>query len=257
MSEFDIQKSFCDVDLETDDIVMIHGDAGVAAQYMDLTSERRLDYLIDQMKEYFSPAGTILIPAFSYSSTKNEVYDVNETSSAVGLFSERFRHGPDVERTRHPIFSVSTWGRFGCDFLEGSNYDCFGPGTFFDMILKRNVKLVALGCDLNNLTFVHYVEQQKDVNYRSFKTFNGNIIDGKCRIRVDTKYYVRDMALKTGCNLKLFGEVAERKELLRIGSAGRFPLKVIGSADFYKVAMDLLVKDEYSLIDEGVIGSDI
>ena len=107
------------------------------------------------------------------------------------------------------------------------------------------------------MTFVHYVEQQKDVNYRFFKTFSGNIIDGKRRIRVDTKYYVRDMALKTGCNLKLFCEVAERKELLRIGSAGRFPLKVIGSADFYKVAMDLLVKDEYSLIDEGVVGSDI
>ena len=36
MPEFDIRKSFADVDVNSDDIVMIHGDAGVAAQYLDI-----------------------------------------------------------------------------------------------------------------------------------------------------------------------------------------------------------------------------
>jgi aminoglycoside 3-N-acetyltransferase len=257
MSDFDIHKSLSDIGIEKDDIVMIHGDAGVAAQYREIPVDSRLDHLIDEMKSYFSTAGSILVPAFTYSFTKNEYYDVLKTPSSVGLFSERFRHGSDVKRSRHPIFSVSTWGKFGGDFLEGRNDDCFGPGTFFEMLLERNVKLVTLGCSLNSVTFVHYVEQRQQVSYRFMKTFSGKIIEGDDAMDVNTNYYVRDMALKTGCNLALFGKVVKESELLRVGTAGRFPLQVINSLDFFTAATDLLSASEYSLIDEGVVNDDI
>jgi len=74
---------------------------------------------------------------------------------------------------------------------------------------------------------------------------------------VNTDYYVRDIALKTGCNLALFSKVAKERELLRVGSAGRFPLQVISSLDFFTTATDLLSTSEYSLIDEGVLNDDI
>ena len=51
----------------------------------------KVDHLICRIKEYFSPNGTILVPAFTYSFTKGEDYHIDKTSS-VGLFSERFRH---------------------------------------------------------------------------------------------------------------------------------------------------------------------
>jgi len=251
MTDFDIQKSLSDVGIQKNDIVMIHGDAGVAAQYREIPVDSRLDHLIDEIKEYFSPAGTILVPAFSYSSTKNEDYNIHETPSSVGLFSERFRHGSDVKRSSHPIFSVCIWGRFGDHFLGGSNHDCFGPGTFFDLLFQRNVKLVTLGCDLSRLTFVHYVEQRKQVSYRFFKTFSGKIVDDGEEMDVNTNYYVRDTALKTGCNLALLAQAAAKNKLLRSGSAGRFPLQVISTSGFFTTATDLLAVDEYSLIDEG------
>ena len=257
MTDFDVKKSFADVGIHKNDIVMIHADAGVAAQYREIPINTRLDHLIDEMKSYVSSAGTILVPAFSYSSTKNEYYDVHKTPSSVGLFSEHFRNGRDVKRSRHPIFSVSTWGRFGGDFLGGRNDDCFGPGTFFEMLLERNVKLVTLGCSLNSVTFVHYVEQRKQVSYRFMKTFSGKIIEGDDAMDVNTDYYVRDIALKTSCNLALFSKVAKERELLRVGSAGRFPLQVISSSDFFTTATDLLSTSEYSLIDEGVLNDDI
>ena len=257
MTDFDIQKSLSDVGIHRDDIVMIHADAGVAAQYGEIPINSRLDHLIDELKLYFSSTGTILVPTFSYSSTKNEYYDVHKTPSTVGLFSEHFRHGSDVQRSRHPIFSVSAWGRFGDDFLGGRNDDCFGPGTFFEMLLERNVKLVTLGCSLNSVTFVHYVEQKMQVSYRFMKTFSGKIIEGDDTMDVNTDYYVRDLALKTGCNLSLFSKAAKERELLRDGSAGRFPLQVISSLDFFTTASDLLSKSEYSLIDEGVPDDDI
>lgn len=257
MSDFDIRKSFSEIGILRDDIVMIHADAGVAAQYREKPAESRLDHFINEIKDYFSSEGTILVPSFSYSSTKNEHFDVDKTPSAVGLFSEHFRHGSDVKRSNHPIFSVSTWGKFGDDFLEGSNHDCFGPGTFFEMLLERNVKLVALGCNLNRITFVHYVEQRKQVSYRFLKSFSGKIVEFDEEMYLNTNYYVRDLALKTACNLSLLAKVAEEKKMLCVGAAGRYPLQVISSMDFFTVATDLLSAYEYSLIDEGVLNHEV
>lgn len=257
MDKLDVHQSFSDLGLEKNDIVMIHGDAGVAAQYQDLDAECRLDYLIEEIKRYFFPDGTILVPAFSYSSTKMQDFDVVETPSAVGLFSEHFRQGRDVNRSSHPIFSVSSWGQYGADFLRGSNSDCFGAGTFFEMLLEHNVRLIALGCDINSFTFVHHVEQAKKVKYRYFKKFKGRIIDVDQVSNVDTKYYVRDTNIESNCNLALLARVAKDRKLLQAGSMGRFSIQTIKAVDFYNVAMELLDENEYSLIDAGIINNEI
>lgn len=257
MTDLNIQKSFSELGLQSDDIVMIHGDAGVAAQYQDVSSEDRLDYLIDEIKTYFRKEGTVLVPAFSYSSTKREDYDLLNTPSEVGMFSEHFRQGSDVNRTKHPIFSVCTWGKYGADFLGGINSDCFGLGTFFEMLLKRNVKFITLGCDLNSVTFVHHVEQIKKVKYRYFKNFTGRIIDVDGNEKVETKYYVRDTTIASNCNLELLSIAAKDRNLLQVGCVGRFPIQTISALDFFNVAMELLYENEYSLIDAGVINNEI
>ena len=68
---------------------------------------------------------------------------------------------------------------------------------------------------------------------------------------LDTTYFVRDTALKTECNLKQFSAVAERRNMLKCGTAGRFPLKTIQALDFYELALELIHHNEYALIDEG------
>lgn len=257
MNKLDVHQIFSDLGLKKNDIVMIHGDAGVAAQYQDLDAECRLDYLIDEIKGYFFPDGTILVPAFSYSSTKMQDFDVVETPSTVGLFSEHFRKGRDISRSNHPIFSVSAWGKFRADFLQGSNSDCFGAGTFFEKLLQHNVRLIALGCDLNSFTFVHHVEQVKKVKYRYFKNFKGRIIDVDKVVNVDTEYYVRNTNIASNCNLTLLARVAKDRKLLQAGSVGRFSIQTIRAVDLYNVAMELLDENEYSLIDAGIINNEI
>ncbi len=252
MAEFDIHKSLDDVGVNPEDIVMIHGDAGVAAQYSGIANNEKLDYLIYQIKEYFSPNGTILVPAFTYSFTKGEIYNVNKTESSVGLFSEKFRLSSDVVRTNHPIFSTSIWGKHGKYFMNKNNNDCFGSSTFFEELLTRNVKLITLGCDLNAVTFVHYAEQKARVSYRYFKTFSGTVLNEDQETSLETTYFVRDTTLKTACNLKHFSAVAEKKNMLQSGSAGRFPLKTIKALDFYELALELIHYNEYALIDEGI-----
>ena len=235
MDDFSIDKAFASVGVNSDDIVMIHADAGVAGQYRELPANEMLDHLINQIKAYFSPKGTVLVPSFSYSFTKNENFHVDSTPSDVGLFSERFRQGKDVKRSSHPIFSICAWGKFADDFLGGTAFDCFGSGTFFDMLFKRNVKLVVLGCSLNCITFVHYVEQKSCVSYRYFKSFGGKVIIGGQIVDVNTRYFVRNRKLNTECNLTFFSKLATKRKMLSTGSAGRFPIAAIGAVDFFDV----------------------
>jgi aminoglycoside N3'-acetyltransferase len=51
-----------------------------------------------------------------------------------------------VQRTRHPIFSVATIGLGAGEILEARLNDCFGPGTVFDVLQKRDAKIFCLGC---------------------------------------------------------------------------------------------------------------
>ena len=49
----------------------------------------------------------IIVPCFTYSATENEIFDLDKTASKVGKFFESFRLIDGVQRSYHPIFSVS------------------------------------------------------------------------------------------------------------------------------------------------------
>ena len=118
MTEFlDIGATLRELGVAPDDWILIHGDAGVVAQLRHIESNRRLPFFFEQLLN-FVDGGTLLVPAFSYSFTKNEDFDVDITPSDVGLFSEAFRQLPGVVRTSHPIFSFSVIGRSLC---QGAN----------------------------------------------------------------------------------------------------------------------------------------
>lgn len=90
-SEYSITRLFSELEISSSDVIMVHGDAGVAAQLRHLEVDRRLDSLFDDMVDFIGDEGTLVVPAFSHSFTKNVDFDVLGTPSDVGLFSEWFR----------------------------------------------------------------------------------------------------------------------------------------------------------------------
>ena len=108
---------------------MIHADAGVAAQYIYEPDEDPLKTFISELISFFCE-GTVIVPAFSYSATKGEVFDVQETPSDVGLFAEKFRLAEGIDRSQHPIFSVSHIGRRQGYFVNSRLDDCSGRDGF-------------------------------------------------------------------------------------------------------------------------------
>lgn len=75
MLELDIASSLESVGVYPGDILMIHGDAGVASQYRSIQPELRLNHLISKILEYIGPEGTVIVPTFSYSLARGVDFD--------------------------------------------------------------------------------------------------------------------------------------------------------------------------------------
>jgi len=235
--------------IKPDDTVMIHGDAGIASQYIYKNDHDAITNFFSELKSYLCD-GTIIVPSFTYSATKGEVFDVHNTPSAVGLFSEKFRLLDGVQRSQHPIFSICALGKCADYFTSARVDDCFGEGTFFDRVYNQNVKIVTLGCALERATFVHYVEQKLNISYRYFKNFTAKVLNSGTENNFDICYFVRDLKLNTELNLSLFEYEALKRDKIIIKPFGRFKARSIYSKDFFRVASNLIYKNEYALIGE-------
>ena len=245
--DLSIKKVLTDLGVLSSDIIVIHGDAGAAFQLTDVDIKDRINFLITLLIDFIGDEGTLVIPTFSYSITKNEDFNVNETPSDIGAFSEAFRVYPGALRSKNPNFSFSSIGKNAIEFSDARLDDCFGQGTAFDLMHKHNAKLICLGCDFSRITFVHYLEQKVGVSYRYLKSFKGAIIDSDEIQNITNTYYVRDLTIDSQGELSAVKERSIKKDLLRMTNFGRFPVTSIKSRDFYSIAEELLSEDPYAL----------
>lgn len=245
----DINKHLKNFGLSESDTIMIHGDAGIAAQYIFEDSSDPISKFILQLFEYFHK-GTVIVPTFTYSATKGELFDPSQTPSEIGQFSETFRKMKGVVRSCHPIFSVSCYGNQAEYFIDTINTDCFGKDTFFDKIYSNNVKILVLGCGLESVTFVHFIEQTLNVPYRYFKNFKAQIKNNKIIEKTSVSYFVRKLDLDFNIDLSDFEKEAIRDDKLIKKPFGRFNAYLISSKDFFNISSELIRHNEYALVHE-------
>ena len=245
--EINIANSFKSVGVLPNDVVMIHGDAGVAAQFTHIHPSQRVQELISQIIEYF-PEGTVIVPTFSYSFTKNENFDVDNTPSEIGKFSESFRRYPLIRRSNHPIFSVAGTGNHFEKFEKSRIDDCFGEGTAFDLLYKLGGKIICLGCDFDRVTFAHYVEQYFGVPYRYMKNFSGYIIKDGNQKQLTTSYYVRNVEINSILDLNFLKKELINQKKLFTSNVGRFSIIATKTQDFLDCSIQLLKNNKFVLI---------
>ena len=248
LKKISIADTFSSLGIYPGDTVFIHGDAGVSLQYRDVNPQKRLYHLFCEIINYLGPTGTLVIPTFSYSFAKGEDFNPSTTPSRVGLFSNFFLSLDNVKRSSNPIFSVAAIGKHAKLFMESNINDCFGKNTAFDILMSTNAISVCLGCEVRNMTFVHYVEQKNKVKYRYFKSFFGNLIINKKKSRLKTTYFVRKLIDESKIDLNYFQNVSLQKGKLLKANIGRFPVYAINVQNFTNIASQLLADNQYALI---------
>jgi aminoglycoside 3-N-acetyltransferase len=249
----DICQALTAIGLRTGDVALVHSDAMVAAQFPGFSDNQRLDLVIDALEMVLGTEGTLVLPTFSYSFTKNLPFEVLNTPSEVGILTEHFRTKTGVRRSADPIFSVGAKGRLAEELSSFPVGECFGQKSFFAALHRLNGHLVCLGCSLTSGgTFVHYVEKSHSVDYRYDKNFRGTVVrpDGSSTSETAV-YYVRDLQRKSNANLRRLQATLGAQGALRSGVLGRVRVLGVRAQDFFATAWQMLDDDPKSLIEEG------
>jgi aminoglycoside 3-N-acetyltransferase len=248
----EVQAALAGMGLGRGDIVMLHADALAAAQFPPMPQEARLDLLLESIQEVLGAEGTLVLPTFTYSFTQGQEYDPATSPSQVGMLGEHFRRLPGVSRSGDPLFSVAAKGARARELTQADASDCFGPDSVFARLHRLGGKILCLGCTLQVVTFLHYVERRLGVDYRYDKQFTGLVKDSQGRRQPHAvTYFVRDLERDSESVLLPLQQRLEAAGLLARGCLGRVGMVCVHTNDFYEQTRALLAESPLALIKEG------
>lgn len=231
------------------DVVFVHSDISVFGKLCILDRALLLENLINILKESVGDEGTLIMPTFSYSFCRNEIFDVQNTKSSVGVLGEFFRKQPDIARTIHPIFSVALWGRYKNRLLNIS-HDSFDKDSIFGKLHRIKGKILFLGAPFRSCTYIHYIEQAHGAPYRYIKTFKGKIKNGDREYEDEYTYLVRYLDRNVILDTRKLESYLLEKKMMKEAMLGNGRILAIGAEILFKEGRGLLDKNIYFFLKE-------
>ena len=222
---------------------------------LTLSKEEILEAINQIFRNLVGELGHICVPSFSYSWGKEnseKVFDIKKSIGQVGVFPEFIRKKNNTHRTKDPMFSVLINGPKSEEFCTIDN-SSFGHNSIFQKLHKENAKLITFGLKQYDPTFVHYIEEFFDNNYRTLKyrkvkKFKGFFIENNQKIEGEHFVFARDLNSKLKFDHKnLFNDLKQKKVLdsVKIGSGY---IHISDCNSVFETAIAGLHKDSHYLV---------
>lgn len=190
----DLVQAFIELGISQNDTVVVHSDVlkiGIPKEYVE-EKKNPCEVIYTALRSVIGNNGTVVVPTFSYSFCKGEVYDVDNTPSDVGSFGNWVRQQNSAVRNADPLFSFTAIGP-KAELVNFSGNNSFSTTSsamknFFD----ENVKLLFIGVDLLYFTYIHLAEQMIfGLQHRFDKIFSGTVRKNGNESKVRWIYPVR------------------------------------------------------------------
>jgi aminoglycoside 3-N-acetyltransferase len=236
------------------DIVFCHSNIG----YFGIPEEGRdtktiCSLVLNAFMSVLGETGTFVSPTFTYSfgsNSKDKVFDPDNTPSGMGVFAEMVRRHPRARRSVEPMFSVAALGRQAEELVNDVSDECFGKDSFWDRFLQGDGRVCNLNFDAAS-TFIHYVEKQLGVPYRSDRIFKGILIRKGVPEEKSVTFFCRDINdPDTDVYCETFDAIA-KKDTARVVKVGRGAVVSLSAADTYALIKREIAKDLDLLIKRG------
>ena len=181
--------------IKNNEHLMIHADSSFFFQFSKQNNQEIIKNFIQSLIR-FKKNLKIFIPTFTYTFCEKKKFDIIKTPSEVGKFSETCLKFNKFKRTMNPIFSFATFN-FEREMELINNEICFGKNSIFDYFQKKKGKIIVLGCSFEkSVTFIHHIEELKNVKYRFYKNFYGTLKNhDRTNKKICIKYFVRKKKL--------------------------------------------------------------
>ena len=184
-----------DLHIKAGDTLFIH--SSMRKLYLDFPKKD----IFPIIQELVGEEGTLLFPCWQFNTRAEDYIHENEivfshadSPSAMGKLSDVLRSNPKAHRSFHPTNSVVAIGKHAKELTAGHHedvYPCGAHSPFYKM-MKYNAKVVGVGVTVDNLTFVHCIEDNIKERF-PIKTRMDEVFDCACineqgeRVTIKTK----------------------------------------------------------------------
>ena len=243
----ELLKFFNNLGILTNDRVMIHG---------FFPSLGKLDNgyktFFNALQETIGEKGNIIIPTFSYSYFRNEKYNVKETKSTIGEFSNYFLENFDCYRNMEPNFSMAGIGPNIKDILNRDTIYTFGRNGIYQKIEDNNVKFLLIGINWDQgLSYSMHIEHCAGVNYRYDKKFSGISIDYDSNEFEDKAiHFVKDLDLNPVRYRNRVGKILEEKGFATLVKFKYGNHRCVREKDYSEIALSKMKENPYYMLKE-------
>lgn len=252
ISREEIAKALKKVGLTNGNSVIIYSDLKMFGFYRN--NDGKIELALDPKKLYetirnvIGKQGTIIVPTFSYSWTNGKVFVLNQSPSAMGIFSEFIRNLNTSVRSLHPLFSVCAIGPMAEEFVLNIDKTSYGKNSPFGKMHRYNVKQLMLGT--SECPFKNYAEWTNKVFSRYSKIFKGWIVANDEKYIDEYEHCVRydNEGVESIPFLNILSE--KEKEQIRSVRLGNSHISVICSEKMYNLLLNKLRENSYPGLTE-------
>lgn len=230
-TQTDLIEALYNLGIKKGDIVCAHSEIfSFGTPLLNINEFLRI--LIESLFNVIGKEGTLIMPTFTYSFCKDEIYDKLNSKCLVGALNEFFRKQRGVKRTDDPIFSFAIKGAKEDLFLGKEINSCFGKNCTYEILMQNDGKILNFG-NKGCYTFVHYPEESFKISYRYNKIFQGLIIDeNNIQYEKCINFFVRYQGVKTSD--EKITQFLRGKKYFKEVEFGNTLLALIDTQSFYK-----------------------
>ena len=247
----DIIRFLTELGLKKNDTVLIHSNIATLGKV-----ENGLDGIVAALLDVIGNKGNLVVPTFSFSFCKGEVFDIQNTKSEVGIFTEYIRNLNSSVRSLHGITSFSAIGNDAKNLMSMSDKTSYGFGSVPANLRKAGCKILQFGTPY--ISHTHYVEKFVGVPYRFDKYFKGKIKNKSKVVYEAHSLYVRSADRKV---VKLV-ERDPRKEFFKLDLCNEVNFaygthRIFYLNDYINFLLPIIDKDPFCLIDQNIYESEL
>ncbi|EJF06910.1 aminoglycoside N3'-acetyltransferase [Thiovulum sp. ES] len=191
--------------------------------------------------------GNILIPAFSYSITNGELFDINKTKSDVGASMELLRNKNPEKRSSDPMFSYTV---FSQDTVlqdrEIRSYETFGDNDIISKVFERDGYIAGIGGAISKMTEAHFLERKLKVKYRFDKDFIGKVkIKNGEIIQIKHRFFCRDLSFNKRTDFLPIIQDARKEGMIEVWEEDGVQIEAIKMKTLYKLMKEKIDKEHF------------
>ena len=244
-----IKNLFKSLKIKKNDNLLIHSNVFPILKNFGLNNSYKLEKFIEIAKKVIGNNGNILIPAYNYDFFKGKIFDPKNSPSQVGYFSNFLLKKNKYSVTRNPVFRHIVIGRIYKKIKKLDDFELFGKNSVFELILKKNFKIMCFCCSPNNMTFIHYIEKKLNVKYRYEKEIDGKLFLNKKIKKKRIKYFFGKKKINYSIKHKNIIKITKDKNFI-IQKFFGFSCYIVSASNLFQAICNRIKKKENFLVEK-------